>query len=63
MDAFLIFALLLGLIILGIPVGISLLASALILVYLYGLPAMPIAHTLYQTLDSFILYLHFQFLC
>ena len=50
-----IFPLLLGLIVLGLPIGIALFASALAILLTHGLETMSIAHIMYATLDSFVL--------
>jgi C4-dicarboxylate transporter DctM subunit len=50
-----IFPLLLILLLLGLPVGIGLFATALAIMMVHDLPIMPLAHNMYQTLDSFIL--------
>jgi len=50
-----IFPLLLALIMLGMPIGIALFASALAILLTHGLETMSIAHIMYATLDSFVL--------
>lgn len=50
-----VFPLLLGLILWGLPIGIALFATALAILMTHGLETMSIAHTMYQTLDSFVL--------
>jgi C4-dicarboxylate transporter DctM subunit len=50
-----IFPLLLTLILLGLPVGIGLFATALAVMVTHGFDTMHMAHTMYQTLDSFLL--------
>lgn len=50
-----IFPLLLILIFIGLPVGLSLFATSVVILFTHDLPLLPIAHIMYQTMDSFIL--------
>ncbi|MCE5280933.1 MAG: TRAP transporter large permease subunit [Deltaproteobacteria bacterium] len=48
-----IFPLLLFLIFIGLPVGMCLFATAVVILFTHHFPLLPIAHTMYQTMDSF----------
>ena len=50
-----IFPLLLGLIILGVPIGISLLTTTLTIMLIHDFEIMNMAQAMYQTMDSFLL--------
>jgi C4-dicarboxylate transporter, DctM subunit len=54
-EALWIFPLLLVLMVLGLPVGISLFTTALVVLLVNGFDIMNIAQTMYQTMDSFLL--------
>jgi C4-dicarboxylate transporter DctM subunit len=54
-EIFWIFPLLLVLILVGLPVGIALFTTALAVMLTHSLEITPIAHLMYQTMDSFVL--------
>jgi C4-dicarboxylate transporter DctM subunit len=54
-EIFWIFPLLLILILIGLPVGIALFATTLAIMLTHGFDITPIAHIMYQTIDSFVL--------
>lgn len=55
MEGFWVFPLLLILLLFGLPVGIALFTSALAVLLVNGFEVMNMAHTMYQTMDSFLL--------
>lgn len=54
-DGIWVFPLLLFLLLFGLPIGIALFASALVVLLVNNFDVMNMAHTMYQTLDSFLL--------
>jgi len=54
-ELFWIFSLLLFLIMVGVPVGFALFTTTLTVMLIHGLDITPIAHIMYQTMDSFVL--------